>query len=97
MNNIEIIYQDLHSFIERSSDAKILTKITDITEFVQKSFANLDHAQKAKGFEKADTEIDPTLKPLSMHVQKVFELVSKFNMYPPKTTAAGGSGNDKGE
>ena len=75
----------MQSFVDRSTDAKILTKITDITEFIQKSISNLDHAQKAKGFEKADTTIHPELRPLSMHVQKVFELISKFNMFPPKT------------
>lgn len=67
-NSIETIYEDLQGFIDRSSDAKILTKIQDISEFMQKSIQNLEHIQKAKGFEKADTEIDPQLKPLSMHV-----------------------------
>ena len=56
-NSIETIYEDLQRFVERSTDAKILTKITDISEFIQKSIANLEHISKAKGFEKADTEI----------------------------------------
>ena len=67
-NSIDAIYEDLQRFIERGSDAKILTKITDISEFVQKSVENLEHISKAKGFEKMDTEIDPSLKPLSLHV-----------------------------
>lgn len=57
-NSIDTIYDDLQRFIERSTDAKVLTKITDISEFIQKSIENLDHISKAKGFEKADTEID---------------------------------------
>ena len=46
---------------------------------------NLEHVQKAKGFEKVDTEIDSSLKPLSLHVQKVFDMITKFNMFPPST------------
>ena len=81
--SIETIYEDLVRFTERGSDAKILTKISDISEFIQKSILNLEHISKAKGFEKEDTQIDPRLKPLSLHVQKVFDLISKFNMFPP--------------
>lgn len=82
-DSIEAIYEDLSRFIERGTDAKILTKITDISEFIQKSIENLEHISKAKGFEKEDCVIDPSVKPLSLHVQKVFELITKFNMFPP--------------
>ncbi len=70
-------------FLERATDAKVLTKLNDISEFIQKSVENLEHISKAKGFEKADTEVDPSLRPLSLHVQKVFDLITKFNMFPP--------------
>ena len=40
--NIESIYDDLSKFIERSSDAKVLTKITEVSEFIQKSIENLE-------------------------------------------------------
>ena len=53
--NIESIYDDLSKFIERSSDAKMLTKITEVSEFIQKSIENLEQIGKAKGFDKADT------------------------------------------
>lgn len=86
-NSIEAIYEDLLRFIERGTDAKILTKINDIQEFVQKSVENLEHISKAKGFDKADTEINPQLKPLSLHVQKVFDLITKFNMFTPSQPA----------
>ena len=72
--SIEAIYDDLSRFIERGSDVKVLGKITDITEFIHKSIENLEHISKAKGFEKEDMAVDPQLKPLSLHVQKVFDL-----------------------
>ena len=33
-NSIEAIYEDLNKFLERATDAKILTKLTDISEFI---------------------------------------------------------------
>ena len=55
ISNIESIYEDLSKFIERSGDAKVLTKITEVSEFIQKSIENLEMIGKAKGFDKADT------------------------------------------
>ena len=55
ISNIEGIYEDLSKFIDRSSDAKVLTKITEVSEFIQKSIESLESIGKAKGFDKADT------------------------------------------
>ena len=55
ISNIESIYEDLSKFIDRSSDAKVLTKITEVSEFIQKSIESLESIGKAKGFDKADT------------------------------------------
>lgn len=82
--NIESIYDDLSKFIERSSDAKMLTKITEVSEFIQKSIENLEQIGKAKGFDKADTQIEPGLTPLSLNVEKVMSIIAKFNMLPPQ-------------
>ena len=83
IENIESIYDDLSKFIERSSDAKMLTKITEVSEFIQKSIENLEQIGKAKGFDKADTQIEPSLTPLSLNVEKVMSIIAKFNMLPP--------------
>ena len=82
--NIESIYEDLSKFIERSSDAKVLTKITEVSEFIQKSIENLEQIGKAKGFDKVDTQIEPGLTPLSLNVEKVMSIIGKFNMLPPQ-------------
>ena len=37
---------------------------------------------KKKGFDKQEAVIDPALKPLTLNVQKAFEIISKFNMVP---------------
>jgi hypothetical protein len=50
--NIEIIYEELLKFIERNNDAKILTKIADISSFISKSIEDLECISKKKGFDK---------------------------------------------
>lgn len=69
-------------FIEKNNDAKILTKINDISSFISKSIEDLEMIAKKKGFDKTDALIDPSLKPLTLNVQKAYELISKFNMVP---------------
>lgn len=74
-------------FIERNTDAKILTKIGDISSFISKSIEDLESIAKKKGFDKSEAIIDPTLKPLTLNVQKAFEIISKFNMVPSSKKA----------
>jgi hypothetical protein len=69
-------------FIEKNNDAKVLTKINDISSFISKSIEDLERIAKSKGLDKTETLIDPTLKPLTLNVQKAYEIISKFNMVP---------------
>ncbi len=99
IQNIEIIYDELIKFIEKNNDAKILTKINDISSFISKSIEDLEMIAKKKGFDKNETLIDPQLKPLTLNVQKAYEIISKFNMVPttkkmtdPNSGASGGGG-----
>ena len=52
VTNIESIYDELRSFIERNSDAKVLSKISDISSFMNKSIEDLERITKMRGFEK---------------------------------------------
>jgi hypothetical protein len=69
-------------FIEKNNDAKVLTKINDISSFISKSIEDLERIAKSKGLDKTETLIDPSLKPLTLNVQKAYEIISKFNMVP---------------
>lgn len=55
-------------FIEKNNDAKILTKINDISSFISKSIEDLEIIAKKKGFDKTEALIDPNLKPLTLNV-----------------------------
>lgn len=89
VTNIESIYDELRSFIERNSDAKVLSKISDISSFMNKSIEDLERITKMRGFEKQDLVIDPSLHPMTLNVQKVLEIINKFNMVQPKKPVTG--------
>jgi hypothetical protein len=69
-------------FLDKNNDAKVLTKINDISSFISKSIEDLEKIAKNKGFDKSESLIDPNLKPLTLNVQKAYEIISKFNMVP---------------
>ena len=46
--NIDLIYKELQGFIERNSDEKILTKINDISDFINKSIEDLEKINRIK-------------------------------------------------
>lgn len=94
IQNIEIIYDELIKFIEKNNDAKVLTKINDISSFISKSIEDLELIAKKKGFDKNESLIDPALKPLTLNVQKAYEIISKFNMVPTSKAAPQKQGSD---
>ena len=58
-----------------------------MTSFISQSIVDLEKIARSKGFEKSETFIDQSLKPLTLNVQKAFEIISKFNMVPQKASA----------
>jgi len=68
-----------------NTDAKILAKIHDISQFISKSIDDLEKIAKAKGFDKTTNFVTKDLKPLTLNVTKAYEIIGKFNMVPQKT------------
>lgn len=52
IENIDMIYKELQGFIERNSDAKILTKINDISDFMNKSIEDLEKITRIKSLDR---------------------------------------------
>lgn len=42
ISNIEKIFVELVDFVEKSPNAQILTKVSDITQFLHKSYSDLE-------------------------------------------------------
>ena len=84
ISNIEIVYEELFKFINKNIDAKVCAKITDISSFISKSIEDLEKIAKAKGFDKSEAYIKPELKPLTLNVDKAYEIIGKFNLISSK-------------
>lgn len=52
IENIDMIYKELQGFIERNSDAKILTKINDVSDFMNKSIEDLEKITRIKSLDR---------------------------------------------
>ena len=83
--NIDLIYKELQGFIERNSDEKILTKINDISDFMNKSIEDLEKITRIKTLDRQHCQIPQNLIPLSLNAEKVFDIVTRFNMVQSKT------------
>lgn len=68
VSNIEIIYEELIKFINVNTDAKVLAKIHDISQFISKSIDDLEKIAKAKGYDKTTNFVAKDLKPLTLNV-----------------------------
>ena len=84
INNIEIVYEELSKFIYKNTDAKIWAKINDISSFISKSIEDLEKITSAKVFDKADAFIKSDLKPLTLNIDKAYEIIGKFNLISSK-------------
>lgn len=80
IETVKNVYEEIVGYIKSNSDAAVLSKIQDITSFVSKSIEDLEGIAKSKGFDKNEIYIEASMRPLSMHVQKAFEIISKFTL-----------------
>lgn len=74
---------ELIEFVDQSSDAQILLKVSDVTSFLHKSFTDLENITKFQLHEKNEIYIQPSFRPLYLNTAKTLELVKKFEMIAP--------------
>ena len=89
ISNIEIVYEELYKFVNKNIDAKVCAKINDISSFISKSIEDLEKIARARGFDKSEAFIKPDLKPLTLNVDKAYEIIGKFNLISSKSEKKG--------
>lgn len=98
IDNIRNMYEEITGYFEQHSDAAVLSKIGEITSFVSKSIEDLQGIGKTEGFAKNEVYVEASMRPLSMHVQKAFDIISKFTLVPnAQRRAPGGAGTGGGK
>lgn len=73
---------ELIEFVDSSSDAQILIKVSDITQYLHKSFTELETITKNQMEEKNDIYIQPAFRPMNIDMTKIMEVVKKVEMIP---------------
>lgn len=81
ISKIDNIYRELSVFLEKNPDAKVLTKINDISGFMNKSIEDLERITRDKSSIE-DLHLSQALAPLTLNVDKVFYIIQRFNMLP---------------
>ena len=74
ISKIDNIYKELSVFLEKNSDAKILTKINDISGFMNKSIEDLERITRDKASIE-DIHLSESLAPLTLNIEKVFYII----------------------
>lgn len=82
-NLVEKVFVELIEFIDGAGDAEILVKISDISEFVRRSFEKLEKQCQSGLAMKDDIYISDKLTPYIVDTRQSIQIVNMFEMKPP--------------
>ena len=80
---IEKVFVELIEFIDGSSEAQLLVKVSDISEFIKRSFDKLEKMANSGITMKKEIYISDKLRPFIVDTKKSLSLVNQFEMVPP--------------
>ncbi len=80
---IEKVFVELIEFIDGSSEAQLLVKVSDISEFIKRSFDKLEKMATSGITLKKDIYISDKLRPYIVDTKKSLTFVNSFEMVPP--------------
>ena len=80
---IEKVFVELIEFIDGSSEAQLLVKVSDVSEFIKRSFDKLEKMANSGITLKKEIYISDKLRPYIVDTKKSVSLVNTFEMVPP--------------
>lgn len=83
MSMIDKVFVELVEFMDQSNDAQIIVQIEDISEFIKKSFDQLEKIARSSLGVKKDLVISKELRPYILDTNKSMQLVNQFEMVVP--------------
>jgi len=78
ISNIERIFIELVDFVDKSPNAQILTKTGDITQFMHKSYKDLETITQSEIEERKRICIDPIMRPSYLNSMKMADFIKKM-------------------
>ena len=80
ISNIEKIFVELIDFVDKSPNAEILTKVADITQFLHKSYSDLETVTKSQIEERKRICIEPQMRPSYLNSVKIIEQIKRMTL-----------------
>jgi hypothetical protein len=80
ISNIERIFIELVDFVDKSPNAMILTKTGDITQFMHKSYKDLETITNSEIEERKRICIDPMMRPSYLNSVKIIDFIKNMNL-----------------
>jgi len=80
---IEKVFVELIEFIDGASDSEVLVKVSDISEFIWRSFDKLEKMCKSGLTMKDEIYISDKLTPYIVDTKQSLAIVNLFEMVPP--------------
>ena len=78
ISNIERIFVELIDFVDKSPNALILTKTADITQFMHKSYKDLETITQSEIEERKRICIEPFMRPSYLNSVKILDFLKKM-------------------
>ena len=74
LGHIERVFVELIEFVDASPDAMVLLKITDISQFMHKSFVEMEKMTKNELQQKSEIYIQPNFRPMFLNNTRALDL-----------------------
>ena len=70
--------------MDNNAKERVLTKINDISDFVQKSQQDLESIRVLDCTQIPELQINPALVVVGLNADKIYQILKKFTIRPPK-------------
>lgn len=80
---IEKVFVELIEFVDGATDAQLLVKIVDVSEWIKHSFERLERMARDNVLYRKEIYISDKLKPFIIDTKNSLKLVNEFEMVPP--------------
>ena len=80
ISHIERVFVELIEFVDASPDAQVLLKINDVSQFMHKSFVEMEKMTKNELQQKSEIYIQPNFRPMYLNISKAVDLANTLEM-----------------
>lgn len=74
--------------MDKNPKERVLTKINDISDFVQKSQEDLESIKILDCTQLPELQINPQLVVVGLNADKIYQIIKKFTIRPPKLSCS---------